>query len=120
MKTQENIRFKFKSFDFKWLNLYVRNRFRWKIFRLKLESVDFKSFDFKGSTLYVRNRFRWKIFRLKLEYLLIGKWCDYPPPSGGCFLIVYVYDTIYGVAGVAGVRFVEFGGYVGVRTCLYP
>ena len=28
----ENIRFKFKSFDFKWSTLYVRNRFRWKIF----------------------------------------------------------------------------------------
>ena len=43
-----------------------------------------------------------------------------PPLRGDVFLIVYVYDTIYGVVGVVAVRFVEFGGgYVGVITCLY-
>ena len=61
-----------------------------KIFGSKLESVYFKSFDFKWSNLYVRNGFRWKIFGLKLGYLLIGKWCDYPPDGGGA-LIVYIY-----------------------------
>ena len=34
--TAKNIRFKFKSVDFKGLTLYVRNGFRWKIFRLKM------------------------------------------------------------------------------------
>ena len=113
-------------FKFKWFIIYVRNGFRWKIFRLKLESVDFKSVDFKRLNLYVRNGFRWKIFRLKLGYLLIGKWCDYPPSGGGCFLIVYVYDTIYGVDTLCyiyycvnmirllRVLFVRYWTYIGV------
>ena len=76
---------KLESVDFKWLTLYVRNGFRWKIFGSKLESFDFKSFDFKRLNLYVRNGFRWKILGSKLGYLLIGKWCDYPPPEGDVF-----------------------------------
>ena len=116
---------KLESFDFKGSTLYVRNGFRWKIFGSKLESVDFKSVDFKWFIIYVRNGFRWKIFGLKLGYLLIGKWCDYPPPEG-CFLIVYVYDTIYGVDTLCyiyycvnmirllRVLFVRYWTYIGV------
>ena len=75
-KTRENIRFKFKSFKSKWLTLYVRNRFRRKIFRLKLGIYRM------GSGIQTPLRGRWRLWYWMVKHLL----------------------TIYGVVAVMGVR----------------